>query len=76
MVPILGKITWRTERLPTPVVWPGEFHGLYGPCQGIGSHLQTIWGARDFHPVALLKLNDYLTQNQSSSVLLGRVQWP
>ena len=18
-------------RLPTPVVWPGEFHGLYGP---------------------------------------------
>ena len=19
------------ERLPTPVFWPGEFHGLYGP---------------------------------------------
>ena len=22
------KITWRRERLPTPVFWPGEFHGL------------------------------------------------
>ena len=19
------------ERLPTPVFWPGEFHGVYGP---------------------------------------------
>ena len=25
------KIPWRTERLPTPVFWPGEFHGLYSP---------------------------------------------
>ena len=23
-----GK-SWRRERLPTPVFWPGEFHGLY-----------------------------------------------
>ena len=22
---------WRRERLPTPVFWPGEFHGLYNP---------------------------------------------
>ena len=22
---------WRRERLPTPVSWPGEFHGLYSP---------------------------------------------
>ena len=22
---------WRSERLPTPVFWPGEFHGLYSP---------------------------------------------
>ena len=22
---------WRRERLPTPVIWPGEFHGLYSP---------------------------------------------
>ena len=29
--PWVGKIPWRKERLPTPVFWPGEFHGLYGP---------------------------------------------
>ena len=26
--PWIGKIPWRRERLPTPVFWPGEFHGL------------------------------------------------
>ena len=25
------KIPWRRERLPTPVFWSGEFHGLYSP---------------------------------------------
>ena len=29
--PSVGKIPWRRERLPTPVFWPGEFHGLYSP---------------------------------------------
>ena len=29
--PWVGKIPWRREKLPTPVFWPGEFHGLYGP---------------------------------------------
>ena len=27
--PWVGNIPWRRERLPTPVFWPGEFHGLY-----------------------------------------------
>ena len=27
--PWVGKIPWRRERLPTPVLWPGESHGLY-----------------------------------------------
>ena len=27
----VGKIPWRRERLPTPVSWPEEFHGLYSP---------------------------------------------
>ena len=27
----VGKIPWRRERLPTPVFWPGKFHGLYSP---------------------------------------------
>ena len=25
--PWFGKIPWRRERLPTPVFWPGGFHG-------------------------------------------------
>ena len=29
VLPWVGKIPWRTEWLPTPVLWPGEFHGLY-----------------------------------------------
>ena len=29
--PWVGKIPWRRERLPTPVFWAGEFHGLYSP---------------------------------------------
>ena len=29
--PRVGKTPWRRERLPTPVFWPAEFHGLYSP---------------------------------------------
>ena len=29
--PWVGKIPWRRERLPAPVFWPVEFHGLYSP---------------------------------------------
>ena len=31
LIPGLGKIPWRREQVLTPVVWPGEFHGLYSP---------------------------------------------
>ena len=27
----VGKTPWRRERLPTPVFWPGEVHGLCSP---------------------------------------------
>ena len=27
----VGKIPLRRERLPTPVFWPGKFHGLCSP---------------------------------------------
>ena len=30
-IPGFGKIPWRRERLPTPVFWPREFHGLNSP---------------------------------------------
>ena len=29
--PWVRKIPWRRERLPTPVFWPGKFHGLHCP---------------------------------------------
>ena len=43
--PWVGKIPWRRERLPTPVFWPGEFHGLYSP-----------WGHKESDPTEQLSL--------------------
>ena len=31
LIPGLGRSPGERERLPTPVFWPGEFHGLYNP---------------------------------------------
>ena len=41
-IPWVGKISWRREWLPTPVFWPGEFHGqrsLVG---------YSLWGLKDW----------------------------
>ena len=48
--PWVGKIPWRRERLPTPVFWPGEFHGLYSP-----------WGCKesDMTELDTQRLNDF-----------------
>ena len=40
--PWIEKIPWRRERLPTPVFWPGEFHGLYRPWGDKGSHTESL----------------------------------
>ena len=40
--PWVGKISWRRERLSTPVFWSGEFHGLYSP-QGCKESDTTQW---------------------------------
>ena len=37
---------WRRERLPTPVFWPGEFHGLYSP-----------WGCKESDMIEWLSLS-------------------
>jgi len=42
----VGKIPWRREGLPTPVFWPGEFHGLYSP-----------WGRKDSDTTERLSLS-------------------
>ena len=44
--PWVGKIPWRRERLPTPVFWPGEFHGLYSP-----------WGCKESDTTERLSLS-------------------
>ena len=48
-VPSPGKILWRRERLPTPVFWPGEFHGLNSP-----------WGRKESDTTERLSLPRFL----------------
>ena len=43
---LVGKIPWRRERLPRPVFWPGEFHGLYSPWN---SNSKSWTWLSDFH---------------------------
>ena len=42
---LVGKIPGRRERLPTPVLWPGEFHELYSPwgCKELGTLNDFRW---------------------------------
>ena len=48
--PWVGKIPWRRERLPTPVLWPREFHGLYSP-----------WGHRVRHDLVTFNFQSNMT---------------
>ena len=41
-IPGLGGSPGEGIRLPTPVLWPGEFHGLYSP-QGCKKSDTTEW---------------------------------
>ena len=50
--PWVGKIPWRRARLPTPVFWPGEFHGLYSP-----------WGHKELDSTELLSFHFLLGGN-------------
>ena len=51
-----GKISWRRERLPTPVFWCGEFHGLYCP-----------WGHKESHTTEWLSHSHSFTFTESFS---------
>ena len=44
--PQVGTIPWRGEGLPTPVFWPGKFHGQYSP-----------WGCKELDALSLSPLN-------------------
>ena len=48
--PWVGKTPWRRERLPTPVFWPGESHGLY-----------SLWQQRVGHDGATFTFTLFLT---------------
>ena len=43
--PWVEKIPWRKDRLPTPVFWPGEFHGL------------SLWGHKESDTTEQLSLS-------------------
>ena len=55
----VGKISWRRKRLPIPVFWPGEFHGLYSP-----------WGLEDSDTTEQLSL-PFLLHFLSSSLIVS-----
>ena len=64
----VGKIPWRSERLPTPVFWPEEVHGLYSPWGSKESN--TDWETFTFtlwSPVI-----DWLNVKATESVLCPR----
>ena len=54
-----GKIPCRMERLPTAVLWPGEFHGLYGP-----------WSHKESDTTERLSL--YFTSSRRLTVVIWR----
>ena len=49
-----GRFPWERERLPTPVFWPREFHGLYSP-----------WGHRESDTTEQLSLPYKFSPNQN-----------
>ena len=53
-------ILWRSERLPTLVFWPGEFHGLYSP-----------WGRKESDTTERLSLTSFIlcTENKTLTSL-------
>ena len=52
------KITWRREWPPTPIFWPGEFHGLYIP-----------WGCKELDTTEQLSLSLSSRKSQRSERL-------
>ena len=46
------KIPWRRERLPTPIFWPGESHGLYSPWGRKELDMWVRWVRRSTHLIA------------------------
>ena len=83
--PWVGKIPWRSERLPTLVFWHGEFHGLYNPWNspgqntGVGSLslLQGIFPTQGSNPrLPYCRWILYQLSHKGSPRILKRVAYP
>ena len=58
--PWVRKIRWRRDRLPNPVFWPKEFHGLYSP-----------WGGKESDTTERLSLSKESTCNAEDTGDVG-----
>ena len=61
--PWVGKTPWRRERLSTPVVWPGEFHGHMGSQRVTHDRVTFTFGALWF----CINENKHLNENYAST---------
>ena len=66
--PWVGKISWRRERLPTPVFWPGGFHGLYSTW---GRKSQTQLSNFHFHLITSKGLTEINNNPQKTLKCVG-----
>ena len=61
--PGLGRSPGQGERLPTPIFWPGEFHGLYSP-----------WGHKELDTTERLSLSPHWLRAQHWAQMPGHHQ--
>ena len=73
--PWVGKIPGRRERLPTPVFWPGEFHGVAKSWTWLSDfHFHVHWVSDAFqppHPLSPTSLALNFSQQQDSFQSVG-----
>ena len=65
----VGKVPWRRERLPTPVFWPGEFHGLYSPRTHSQTRLSSFHFLRNLSDISKFVSNIIVLMSQLSILL-------
>ena len=80
--PWVGKIPWRRERLPTPVFWPREFHGLYSPWGRKESdtteciHVHSKYGSNFTFFIFLIHIGQFVPSIQFSCSVMSNSLWP
>ena len=74
--PWVRKIPWRRDRLPTPVFWPGEFHGLYSSASLVAQKVKNLPAVQQTWDQSLGQ-EDPLEKEKAthSSILTWRIPW-